>query len=496
MNSLTSSSSSGSTPKNGQSATTCTRRTLFPTSYTAKESKKKKDLTASFSPYVRCVKIDSYKDMTEEEIRLVWWQKSDYDGFARVSRIISKAMLEGGSEIWLMPHSTKSKLPSTPITSTSTSTANTDEVLGGSTKVPPTTTTTSSTTTTTMHNPKSIENFHKTRDKWWHKFGHSRRGLEHVASIMEGRQRHGNVRLAIKAVIEEQERQRLKLQLNSASTSTSNDPHQHSSPGTRSNKSRNNNTNFNCTLDSAKVRTVYLQHTHWARALARAAGESDADAVRTNFDDTQRKPREYYLRSFFAKMDGSTGSSSTTTTTATLTSSVTADRESMDLPHFMKIVLRINPNRFDDNTSTQLRLQRKKATGEVSSTDKASNSKSSSTNTAITTITTTATTTTTRAASCTTPLGIENEQKAANALPIMMQHNSSILPYMDPPEEKKCETDDETTTIAGTVSIVAHLQLESPLSPTRLAKKAAGWGVDNAEGKDMSAILTGMGTVS
>jgi hypothetical protein len=42
--------------------------------------------------------------------------------------------------------------------------------------------------------------YEETRDKWWHKFGHSRRGLEHVASIDEDRQRQANVRAAVKAV--------------------------------------------------------------------------------------------------------------------------------------------------------------------------------------------------------------------------------------------------------------------------------------------------------
>lgn len=461
---------SNSTPKNAQSGMT-TRRSLFPSSYTMKENKKKKDLTTSFSPYARCVKIDSYKDMTEEEIRLVWWQKSDYDGFARVSRIISKAMLEGGSEIWLMPNTTS--IPSTPTKAAATTTAAapaaTTDGLMASTKGPATPSTTPSTTS----NPKSIENFHKTRDKWWHKFGHSRRGLEHVASIMEGRQRHGNVRLAIRSVIEEQERQRLKFQLHqhggisceggSISSSSSDHPSR-SSPST-----------FNNNLDVAKVRTVYLQYTHWARALARAAGESDADAVRTNFDETKRKPREYYLKSFFANKDG--GAVSTTGAT------MSADWESKDLPHFMKTVLRINPNRYDDNTSSQLRLQRTKAIGDVTTTEKACNSRSSTLT--VTCISTTMTT----AADSATPLGFENAQKVANDSPSMKHSNGSQ--YIDPPEEKKCETEDEATEAV----IVAHLQLES-LSPTSLAKKAAGWGVDDAEAKNMSAVLTGMGTVS
>lgn len=37
------------------------------------------------------------------------------------------------------------------------------------------------------------------------------------------------------------------------------------------------------------------EYTAWSRDLALAAGASDADAVRTNFDDDRRHTREYYM---------------------------------------------------------------------------------------------------------------------------------------------------------------------------------------------------------
>jgi hypothetical protein len=86
-------------------------------------------------------------------------------------------------------------------------------------------------------------------NKWWCKFGHSRRGLEHIVSSSEGKARQQSVLLAIEMILEEQKRQRV----------------------TR-------------TKDANKLRNVALQYTSWARDLALAAGAADHEAVETNFD--------------------------------------------------------------------------------------------------------------------------------------------------------------------------------------------------------------------
>jgi hypothetical protein len=100
-------------------------------------------------------------------------------------------------------------------------------------------------------------------------------------------------------------------------------------------------------LDSVKIRTAYLKETHWAKFLAHAAGESDADAVLTNFDDTKRKTREYCLKKNFDNCDHN---------------SIPAK-----LPIFMKTAVSKPCSTtkmldFDANTSSQIRYRKKQQT--------------------------------------------------------------------------------------------------------------------------------------
>lgn len=187
------------------------RRSLFP-SY---EDKGKPRTTNSvvFSPMARVITVKSKNDMADEEKADVWWQRSDYEDFRKTGRIITRAMMEGGSEIWLATDKKRAHLP--------------DESAAS--------------------------------DKWWHKFGHSRRGLEHVVSIDEGRQRQITVKTAIRAVIEEQSRQKMYKR-----------------------------------EDPERLRAVALHHTSWARDLALASGSSDEDAVESSFA-TGRRSREFFL---------------------------------------------------------------------------------------------------------------------------------------------------------------------------------------------------------
>lgn len=206
------------------SVTAVRRRSLFP-SYEEKKPRMNNN-HVTFSPMARVVTVKSKNDMTFDEKSDVWWQKSDYEDFRKTGRIITKAMLEGGGEIWLT---------------------------GGS----------STTSSNNRNDPASLASSTKdatnANDKWWHKFGHSRRGLEHVVSIEEGRQRQMNVKNAIRAVLDEQTRQKMYKR-----------------------------------VDPEKLRHVALQHTMWARDLALASGASDADAVDQSFSEGRRS-REFFL---------------------------------------------------------------------------------------------------------------------------------------------------------------------------------------------------------
>jgi hypothetical protein len=201
------------------------RRSLFPSYEKRPKSSADDNKSVLFAPMARVVTVKSRNDMTELEKSDIWWQRSDYEDFRKTGRIITRAMLEGGSEIWLAASNNGSS------SSSSSSSA------------------------------KAHENSDATAtgDKWWHKFGHSRRGLEHVVSMEEGRQRQANVKNAIRCVLDEQARQKLYNR-----------------------------------VDPEKLRNVALNHTYWARDLALAAGASDADAVESSFA-ADRRSREFFL---------------------------------------------------------------------------------------------------------------------------------------------------------------------------------------------------------
>ncbi|CAJ1957524.1 unnamed protein product [Cylindrotheca closterium] len=308
-----------STSKQGASGDAARRRSLFP-NY-SETTPKKKNYNVTFSPMARVLSVKSQKDMEEDEKGGVWWQKSDYEEFRKTGRMITKAMLEGGSEIWLatnrswqMPNQNRS---TTLRQATTLSERQTNKQKDGLTKA----------------------EYENTRDKWWHSFGHSRRGLEHIASIDEGRQRQGNVRRAIRAVVEENKRQKAFFR-----------------------------------EDADKLRMVSLQNTTWARDLALAAGASDADAVHTNFDDESRKSREFYLLKF--------SRAQTSTTTGTTTKAVPKT-----MPAFMRPAtsLQVQPNRLDANTMSQIRYRqttdnKKKLVSVAPSSTSSSSSSSSSSN--------------------------------------------------------------------------------------------------------------------
>jgi len=101
---------------------------------------------------------------------------------------------------------------------------------------------------------------------WWHDYDHSRRGLEKYASTGQARQILASYRVAVQKVLQEQERQSLLGFF--------------CVPGAR---------------DPERIAEVYHEYTAWSRDLALAAAASDADAVRTDFDDDKRHTREFYM---------------------------------------------------------------------------------------------------------------------------------------------------------------------------------------------------------
>jgi hypothetical protein len=261
------------------------RRSLFP-SYDSNVGTTKSHETLTFAPMARVVTVKSKNDMSEKDKGDIWWQRPDYDEFRKTGRIITKAMLQGGGEIWLA--STKSSNGNNKISSAE-SDKNENNQKGNKRSV--------------------IDTISVTGDKWWHKFGHSRRGLEHVVSMDEGRERQHNVRHAIRSVLEEQNRQKMYKR-----------------------------------EDAEKLRIVSLNFTSWARDLALAAGHSDADAVECDFDK-DRKSREFYL--------------------IKIARANPIPNQSRQVPEFMQPSMhtgaRLQPQQarvLDAHTSTQLRYRR------------------------------------------------------------------------------------------------------------------------------------------
>lgn len=240
------------------------RRSLFPQYNTSaaeaeNSTPEESEKNVSFAPMARVVTVTSRNDMSFVQRSTIWWQRTDYEDFKKTGRIIAKAMLEGGSQIWLTSNNAWGKRQQAQIRSSHTSFSsdeNNDETsdedaynralsryAGRQFQVP-------------GEEPMQ-DDF---SDKWWCKFGHSRRGLEHIASIEEGRQRQANVATALKAILDEQRRQRMSH-----------------------------------LRDNRKLANIAMQYTSWARDLALAAGAADAEAVRSNFG-RDAKTRAHYLQ--------------------------------------------------------------------------------------------------------------------------------------------------------------------------------------------------------
>ena len=110
---------------------------------------------------------------------------------------------------------------------------------------------------------------HKSR-AWWHDYDHSRRGLERYASPCQARQILASYKVALHKVFAEQRRQVL-LQCFLPCIP------------------------INYTNNADRIAEIYHEYTAWSSDLALAAGASDADCVRSNFNNDTRKTREYFI---------------------------------------------------------------------------------------------------------------------------------------------------------------------------------------------------------
>eukprot|EP01082_Thalassiosira_pseudonana_P009062 g8103.t1 g8103 contig27:194661-196694(+) len=194
-----------------------------------------------FSELKRVLKVRKF---TPDEAIQVWFQREDFDHFkAEMTLLIQESEASRElAEIWLDASECERRRSSSELNGRDNS--NNSNVGKGARG--------------TAHHTKSRS--------WWHNYDHSRRGLERYASPGQARQILASYKVALQKVMDEQIRQRMLR--------------------------------FFCipnAIDPERIAEVYHEYTAWSRDLALAAGASDADAVRTNFDDDNRKTREYYI---------------------------------------------------------------------------------------------------------------------------------------------------------------------------------------------------------
>mmetsp|Transcript_57791 Transcript_57791/g.67461 ORF Transcript_57791/g.67461 Transcript_57791/m.67461 type:complete len:483 (-) Transcript_57791:175-1623(-) len=215
-----------------------------------------------FSPLKSVVSICPLDCMTSKERKSVWWQAADFDHFKNSITILSKQKEEEKScNTWLVwsraSLTTKSSGKAYKASNSSKGKASISykAALTG-TKSP-----NKKVVKTTVRQRKKTTSVNE-KSAWWHKYGDSRRGLEKYASAMQAKQSMEVYKEAIHRVFDEQKNQK---------SIWSNRP------------------------DDEELARVYREYTGWARDLALAAAASDADALRTGFDDSKRKSREYFL---------------------------------------------------------------------------------------------------------------------------------------------------------------------------------------------------------
>jgi hypothetical protein len=245
------------------------RRTILPTyetaparSQTLDDSVHTQPKSVSFSHMARVMPVLPRSEMSYFTKSTIWWQRNDYDDFKKTGRIIAKAMIQGGSEIWLQTSDAWGRSQGKKTSAAAAaSLAKKGEQHSAEYK--------SALKKYGVEEENEEKSFDDDDDdmsnKWWCKFGHSRRGLEHIVSVNEGRQRQKLVNASVTAVLEEQRRQRISRR------------------------------------DSRKIASISMQYTAWAKDLASAAGEADEEAVKCKFSVKARGRLSYLNTSLLSR---------------------------------------------------------------------------------------------------------------------------------------------------------------------------------------------------
>mmetsp|Transcript_17326 Transcript_17326/g.36159 ORF Transcript_17326/g.36159 Transcript_17326/m.36159 type:complete len:612 (+) Transcript_17326:190-2025(+) len=212
----------------------------------------KKDRRVHFSELKRVLKIRKF---TPDEALDVWFQREDFDHFkAEMTLLIQET--EANKELaedWLLdPEEVQRRRSNASLNELGHNYVNGDE---NKTHI----------NRSSTSSIGSASNCTKSR-AWWHDYDHSRRGLERYASPGQARQILASYKVAVQKVLDEQRRQRMVSWFC-----------------------------FPNAKDPKRIAEIYHEYTSWSRDLALAAAASDADAVKTNFDDETRKTREYFL---------------------------------------------------------------------------------------------------------------------------------------------------------------------------------------------------------
>lgn len=305
--------------RNSNNTTATSRRSILPSYEVSLSSKTtilgdsddqsftKPSKSVQFSTMARVMPVLPRSELSLFTRSRIWWQRSDYEDFKKAGRIIAKAMVQGGSEIWLQTSDAWGKKQS----SQGSSIKDSPEHISALRKYE------------VNQNGEEKDVEEDIGHKWWCKFGHSRRGLEHIVSIQEGKQRQKLVNLSISSVLEEQRRQRA------------------------SNRK-----------DIKKLAAVSMQYTSWAKDLAIAAAAADAEAVETNFH-SQAKDRIAHLttklRAANVSQDGHTPCANF------ILAANVAFRASLLDANIPKAMASPEPSKFSSHTSRESDLSKKAA---------------------------------------------------------------------------------------------------------------------------------------
>jgi hypothetical protein len=238
----------------------------------------------SFAEMATLITCRCTDDPSREEFES-WWKESDYETFRKTSRILAMKILDEDGRQWLQSQAATAVLDSNGKT-----TINEDDGC------------------------------------WWRAYGHSRRGLEGLVSIAEGRHRRRITKESIRLVLELQQKSK-----------ENNSP---SSVGvTKSGSS---------SLEE-EIRNVYYHATTWCRTLAWAAAAADAEAVLTC--DDHPRPREYFLsQAMQQKNKISTENTETHRSSAGLTTPSTSENPM----HMERIKSLSFPNPLDERVLVQI----------------------------------------------------------------------------------------------------------------------------------------------